>query len=668
MGTHNKDGDLESPLLVAADSGPNRDQAPVQHETSSRPRHARCLCLSAAVLLPLATLLLGGLLLGPVTLHGTGRSPCTRDPPSPAPCSPTLHATPQPDADYRGRPRRVVSKGGGVVAADQGRCSDVGAQILDLGGNAIDAAVAAALCQGVLNPFASGLGGGDFLLIRLANGTSVFINSRETASAAATADMFDGKPYASLDGGAAIAVPMQLQGLELAWRRYGKLPWSKLVEPAAALARTGFPAHPYLLYVLSGSFTMKRALGSPLMRRALFVEEGGTWRLPLEGEHCCVRPQLAETLSQVALHGASWLLDPERAKTMAAEIQEAGGIITAEDLMQAQPRVEQPLSYKVGEYELLVPGPPSSGAALALALNILAGLNSSGQADRALLQHHLVESMKHAFALRSAFGDPGSADHPYADVSDVLGDTQNTSFVEELRRLIRDDHVLDPAAYGGRWNPQRRGGGVLSDHGTSHLSVVDAQGNAVAATMTINTALGSNVVSASTGIIFNNEMDDFSRPGELLGARGQVPGATAPNLIQPGKRPLSSMCPTIVLKGGALHMVLGASGGTHIVTAVLQVLQRVLLLGQDPMPAVQAPRLHHQLRPDRLDYESYSLFNISLHVEQQLLQALQDKGNTLHPFPDQLGAVQLVRVDQGSGQLIGVSDPRKDGAPAMTRM
>ncbi|GAX84299.1 hypothetical protein CEUSTIGMA_g11721.t1 [Chlamydomonas eustigma] len=418
------------------------------------------------------------------------------------------------DCDFSGRPRKIQTKGG-LVVADHGVCSEIGAQALDDGGHAVDAAVATAICQGVINSFASGLGGGDFLMIREANGSSLFINAREQAASAATADMYVGKDsYAALDGGLAVAIPLQLKGLELAWSRYGKLPWSSLVVPSIKLAEDGFRMHPYLHYILSGPFTLRRIQNNTLLREVYLIHEtDGSWRIPNVGEWCCRKPTLARSLRRISKLGAAWLYSPRQSKLMAAEIQSSGGILTETDLRSSFPTVHRPMSKKIGDFEFIFPPPPSSGAAVVLAMDILAGFPNT--TSRMLTQHWLVESMKHIYAVRTSMGDPGTPEHPFRNMSELLSDMMDSEFSKRLRESVHDDRVLDASEYGGQWNPECLGGSldVKEDHGTSHMSIVDAEGNAVSMTMTINTAFGSAVVSESTGIIFNNEMDDFNTKG-----------------------------------------------------------------------------------------------------------------------------------------------------------
>ncbi|PNW69930.1 hypothetical protein CHLRE_17g698650v5 [Chlamydomonas reinhardtii] len=649
---------------------------------------------------------------------------------------------PGPDADYRGHPRKVRGSKG-LVATDQSRCADIGAEVLQEGGHAVDAAVAAALCQGVVNPFASGAGGGFFALLRDgASGAAEFVNAREVAPAAAYADMYSGKPAgASLEGGLAVAVPMELKGLEAMWRRHGRLPWRRLVAPAAAIARHGFAAHPYYTYSASGPGNLKKLRASALAREAFLVLDaaaaanasalasGEAWRAPEVGELCCARPRLADTLEAVGRYGVSWLYSPARAEVLAAEVRAAGGIMTAADILAAEPRIQPPLSYTLPgpvPYTLLVPPPPSSGPVLYLALSVLLGyLNSSSNGAATanataaataawaaamgglpeLATHRTVEAMKHAFAVRMALGDPGPdpaapppPGSPYVDVREVMADIADPAFAAELRAAINDSSVLDLANYGGRWNPKRTGVSP-DDHGTSHLSVLDGEGNAVSLTTTVNTGFGSGLVSRSTGLLLNNEMDDFSQPGAPN--KYNLEPAVA-NYIAPGKQPLSSMAPALLLApppaaaatataaaaaaataGGGqqqqqqqqLRLVVGASNGPRIITGILQTVIRLLYGGSDLLAAVSDSRLHSQWLPDSVLFENYTLNGVDFSQPPGLVAALEARGDTLEPFYDQLGDVQAILLDEqqppaggggggGGVAATAVSDPRKDGAPA----
>ncbi|KAG2494187.1 hypothetical protein HYH03_007545 [Edaphochlamys debaryana] len=585
------------------------------------------------------------------------------------------------DRDYRGKPRKVTGSRG-VVATDQSRCADIGAAVLEEGGHAVDAAVAAALCQGVVNPFASGIGGGHFAMIRLANGSTEFINAREVAPGAAHKDLYAGLPSnASVYGGLAVAVPLELRGLELAWRRHGRLPWARLVAPAAEIAAHGFAAHPYYVYTV-GPYTLRVLQADPLTAEAFLVRDAATgrYRAPFVGELCCRRPALAATLNAVAKYGVDWLYAPERLEALAREVREAGGVMTAQDLQDAQPYVTAPLSFPLpgpANYTLVLPPPPSSGAVAALALAILGGYPTPwADTEPALAAHRTVEAFKHAFAVRSAMGDPGppGAANPFVDVGGVLGDVADPAFVDQLRAAINDSSVLPLSAYGGKYNPILSGspGPAPEDRGTSHLAVLDAAGNAVSLTTTVNGPFGAAVISRSTGILLNNEMDDFSKP-DAPNIYNLAPSAA--NYIAPFKRPLSSMAPAFVLGpapggGQRLVMVVGASNGPRILTGIVQTVLRTLYGKSDPLAAVSGGRLHSQWLPDSVLYENYTALAAPIVNDPAVVEALRGRGNNMVQYGSQLGDVQAILVEaqaDGSLRATAVADPRKDGAPAAAR-
>ena len=570
--------------------------------------------------------------------------------------------------DYRGKPREIAAKDG-IVAADHGRCSDIGASVLQNGGNAVDSAVATALCQGIYNPMASGIGGGHIMLIRLPNGTSEVIDAREIAPLAATEKMFKGRPQAALVGGLAAAVPLELRGLHLAHSRHGILRWSQLVEPAAEVAENGFEAHPYLVSALE----MANFTAQPELRDIFMIHDVHTksWRAPQVNETCCRRPQLAQVLRDVAKEGPDVLYTGKYAAQFASDIQEAGGIITIEDLDAAQAVVKEPLRTRVMGVDVIGPPPPSSAATIMTALLVLGGYDLPLAGSGSLGIHRAAEAMKHAFALRMSLGDPGSSSGESSLVphlKELLADMQSSEYADSLREMILDDGVLNTTMYGGKWNILK--GGVLpEDHGTSHMSVVDRNRMAVALTSTVNTGFGSKVLSRSTGIILNNQMDDFSTPGQP-NVYGIPPSPS--NFIVPGKKPFSSMSPLVVERDGKLRMVLGASGGPRIISAVLQTLLRVLAYGEDAFSAVAGPRVHHQLVPDVLYGEAWTAGGVEFYYDNSTLHGLEARGHQV--LPSAWGAVvQAVVADPDpasnggtgeSGILRAVSDPRKDGAPS----
>ncbi|KAL1525731.1 hypothetical protein AB1Y20_020575 [Prymnesium parvum] len=546
---------------------------------------------------------------------------------------------------------RVARGTSGAVAADHPSCSRMGLDRLKEGGNAVDAAVSTALCLGVVRPEGSGLGGGAFLLIRRANGSAEVIDAREEAPASAYETMYLGsKSGLSLRGGLAVAVPAELSGLHLAWKRHGQLPWASLVLPVAELAE---------------GFVVDRVLASALKRAetdlaSSFYAPGG--RVPTYGE-VFRNPRLAATLRQIARdplalsHGAL-------AHAIVEEVAAAGGNLTMHDLANYEPVIRQPLQLTVDGLTLLGVPPPSSGGATVLqALLYLSVLQSSSCAvSSVVIAHRVVEALKHAFALRMNLGDPAFV----ADAARVVDAMLSASFNLKLAANSSDWSTRPLHEYGGQFNQLT---GLPSDGGTSHFSIVDSDRNAVAVTTTINTYFGSKVVSDATGIVFNNEMDDFSTPGQP-NAYGLAPSEA--NFIVPGKRPLSSMSPTIVLQDGLVNgsvtskvrAVIGASGGPRIITSVLQVLVNVLLRGVSAEESVKSPRLHHQFIPNVVHAEDWEADEGSrVIVPPIIIDGLRQRGHVVARWQSH-GVAQLVLQNLDTGELEAVSDVRKDGIPS----
>lgn len=566
--------------------------------------------------------------------------------------------------DYRGHSRRI-SASVGVVAADHGRCSDIGVDILQRGGNAVDASITVALCQGIYNPMASGLGGGHFSLIRFPNGSSEVIDAREVAAQAANETMYVRTPALSLAGGLAVGVPLELSGFHVAHARHGKLPWKDVIEPIISLAEGGFPAHPYLIATLD----FLEAEKYPSLANIFLKKKGTTWRVPHVNETCCARPALAAFLKDVAEGGAEVLYSGKYTELLVRDVQEAGGIIASGDLHKAQAVVRQPLTIKAFGVDLIAAPPPSSAIAVLLAFKLLEQFDLPLAGAESLGRHRVIEAMKHAFALRMNLGDPGLpgqspqfVEHLDRLIIDVC---ENEDYIHQLKELILNDSVLTSIGmYGGAWNATA-GGYSPDDHGTSHISVVDKDRMAVSLTTTINTGFGSKLLSSNTGLLLNNQMDDFSTPG-MPNVYGIQPSPA--NFIMPGKRPLSSMSPIIAQVDGDLRAVVGASGGPRIVSAVLQTLVRLLALGDDVFTAVASPRLHHQLFPSSVYAEHWNVSGIAFDYSEEEMNELTHRGH--HVNSTDWGAiVQAILVDiplpgNGPGLLHAASDPRKDGAPA----
>ncbi|XP_013608538.1 PREDICTED: gamma-glutamyltranspeptidase 1 isoform X1 [Brassica oleracea var. oleracea] len=546
------------------------------------------------------------------------------------------------------RPQSIV-KSRGAVATDDGRCSGIGMSVLRQGGNAIDASVAAALCLGVVSPASSGIGGGAFTVVKIAGGKAIAYDSRETAPLGATEDMYGSNPDLKKKGALSAGVPGEVAGLFTAWKQHGKLPWKQLVTPAEKLAE-GFRISKYLYMQMNA--TRVDILADKGLSE-LFVSNGEL-KKPGTIIH---NTALAFTLKQIGEYGPKAFYNGTVGVNLARDIRKAGGIITLKDLQSYRVKVTKPLSANILGYELLgMPPPSSGGAAMMLVLNILSQYGIPSGVSGSLGVHRLIEALKHAFAIRMNLADPD-----FVDVTKVVSDMLSPEFAKDLKKKINDDKTFDPKYYGGMWNQ-------IDDHGTSHLSIIDRERNAVSMTSTINGYFGAVMLSTSTGIVLNNEMDDFSVPAKSRGDVNVPPPAPA-NFIRPGKRPLSSMSPTIVLKDGKVKAAVGASGGANIIAGTIEVFLNHFFLHMDPLSSVLAPRIYHQLIPNRASFENWTtMFNDHFEVPKEIRVVLEKKGHVLTPVAGGTIAQFIVQESDGSSggmsKLVAVSDPRKGGFPS----
>ncbi|CAF2091773.1 unnamed protein product [Brassica napus] len=544
------------------------------------------------------------------------------------------------------RPHSIV-KYHGAVATDDGRCSKIGMKVLRQGGNAIDASVAAALCLGVVSPASSGIGGGSFIVVKMAGGKEVAYDSRETAPLRATENMYGGNLDLKKRGALSVGVPGEVAGLFTAWKQHGKLPWKRLVSPAKKLADRGFKITKYLYMQMNT--TRDHILADKGLSK-LFVSNG---ELKKPGT-LCRNPKLALTLRQIAKYGPKAFYNGTVGVNLVSDILKSGGIITLKDLQSYRVNVKEPLSNDILGYRLLgMPPPSSGGAAMVLILNILSQYGVPSGVSGSLGVHRLVESLKHAFAIRMNLGDPD-----FVDVTKVVSDMLSPQFAQDLKRKINDKKTFDPKYYGGRWNQ-------IKDHGTSHLSIIDHERNCVSMTSTINAFFGALMLSPSTGIVLNNEMDDFSIPLKSFHDSDKPPPAPA-NFIRPGKRPLSSMTPTIVLKDGKVKAAVGASGGMYIIAGTTEVFLNHFLLNMDPLSSVVAPRIYHQLIPNSVKYENWTTaYNDHFEIPKGTRHVLEKKGHVLTPFAG--GTISQFIVQESDGKLVanmydGNQDLKKKGA------
>lgn len=553
-------------------------------------------------------------------------------------------------------PYQATSPALGIVAADSFTCSQIGVAILRKGGNAVDSAAATALCQGVVSPASSGLGGGAHIVFYdAATKTAKFIDSRETAPAASMPDMFDADPQLSQDGGKAVATLAELKGIYQLQQAHGLLAWRECTEPAARLAER-YEVSAELASMLADSEVVAyMQSGAYPALEALFRNADGS--IKRQGDFV-TNTKLAHTLDQIGLHGSDYLYET-MAPTLAAEVQAAGGVLTVEDLQAYTVLEHEPITVQIMGHTLYsASGSSSGGAAVAGILEFMDGFAQPLASEGLVYNHRLVEAMKNAFAVRLNLADP-----LFVNTTGPIGALTSKTFMSQLRNAMSDTGVLPLASYGGKFGLNEARRYLPEDHGTSHMVVVDRSGNAVSLTSTVNTYFGSKVVSPSTGIVFNNQMDDFSN-SHSANYFGLAPSAS--NLPGPGKRPLSSMSPSILIDSNSrVRLVGGASGGPRIITATAQVILNTIGRGYDILQAVVSPRLHSQLLPDTVYVEQHQLISgLSITSPPNIAEDLKKRGHNITEWAHSMGVNQFVAIDPDTGYMTAVSDPRKSGRPA----
>lgn len=522
----------------------------------------------------------------------------------------------------------------GMVASEQGLATQVGLDILKQGGNAIDAAVAVGFALAVVLPNAGNIGGGGFMVLHDdKTGKDVAIDFREIAPAKASRDMYldnqgnviDGKSLFTHD---ASGVPGTVAGMEYALKKWGTMPLSKVLEPAIKLADKGFIVSDVLAQTLKEE---KSTLGKWSSSKAIFFKNGE----PLKSGDLLVQKDLAKSLRLIAKQGAKAFYQGEIATKIAKEMQSHGGTMTLEDLKAYKVVERQPIIGDYRGYKVVTMPPPSSGGVhLIEILNMLEhypikedGVNSAKNI------HHMAESMKLAYADRSEYlGDPDFVKIP------VTGLTSKAYANERVKTIDDNKARLSSTIKPGKPQPYE------SDQ-TTHFSVMDKAGNAVAVTYTLNLNFGSGIVAEGTGILLNNEMDDFSVKPGVPNAFGLV-GGTA-NAIEAKKRPLSSMTPTIVMKNNKPWLVTGSPGGARIITTVLQSVVNTIDHEMNPAEAIITPRVHHQWLPDELRVEEG--------ISPDTIKLLQDKGHKVVTKAP-MGRIQIIQADDSG--FYGYSDPR----------
>ena len=526
----------------------------------------------------------------------------------------------------------------GMVASSDSIATAVGVKIMEEGGNAIDAAVAVGFALAVTYPQAGNLGGGGYYLIHLSNGKNYAIDARETAPGAATRNMYLDSagnviPEKSLIGGLSVGVPGNVDGMLLAQKKFGRLPLKKVIEPAIKIAEEGFRVN----YRLAGAFdhAFKEFKRFPATMK-YFSKHGEVYK---QGD-LIIQRDLARVLIKIATEGRDGFYKGEIPKLIAKEDQSTGGIITAKDIEDYHAVIREPIVDTYHGYEVIgMPPSSSGGVCLAEILNILENFNirKYGYGASQTL-HYEIEAMRHAFADRDKY--LGDIDFVSVPMKKLLSKEYAATIASKI-----DSFYATPSKdiYPDLIHPHHEG-----TH-TTHYSVVDEDGNAVSVTTTLNSYFGSMVVVDGAGFFLNNEMDDFSSKPGTPNQFGAI-GAEA-NSIQAGKRMLSSMTPTIVLKDGKPYLILGSPGGTTIINAVLEVLLNVIDFDMPLAQAVMAGRIHHQWVPDKIFYEKSALV---YDVQQSLIA----RGYKLVPR-DQIGEVQAILVTPGGYE--GVADPRGAG-------
>ncbi|WP_291847413.1 gamma-glutamyltransferase [Bradyrhizobium sp.] len=537
---------------------------------------------------------------------------------------------------------RAIASDRGMVVAQERLAAQVGADILRQGGNAVDAAVATGFALAVTYPRAGNIGGGGFMVIHSAERhEQVAIDYRETAPAAITRDVFlgpDGKPDAdkSRNSALGIGVPGTVAGLALALEKYGsgRFTLGQILKPAIELARDGFVVADDMADTLPDMY--RRMARWPNSARIFSRSDGA----PLQEGDRLVQSDLAATLSTIAEQGPRAFYDGPIAERLAKAVADAGGVITADDLRSYQALIRNPVRGSYRGYDIVsMPLPSSGGTVLVQALNILEGFAMADMRQGSAASLHLmIEAMKRAYADRARhLGDSAFVNAP-ADILITKDYATRQRAGIDLARATPSADILSLA-------PPREGSN------TTHYSVVDSSGNAVSNTYTLNFSYGVGLVADGTGVLLNNELDDFTAAPGASNAFGLV-GFEA-NLPGPGKRPLSSMSPTIVLKDGKPVLVTGTPGGSRIISAVLQIVVNALDYGMGVAAAVAAPRVHHQWMPDAVRVERG--------FPAETLDALRAMG---HQVIEPLGQTSANSIAVTPAGLLGAADPRSRGATA----
>ncbi|HRO10514.1 gamma-glutamyltransferase [Amaricoccus sp.] len=550
-------------------------------------------------------------------------------------------------------PEPVKGESGMVVTAHH-LASRIGVDVLEQGGNAVDAAVAVGYALAVAYPQAGNVGGGGFMTVRFADGRTTFLDFRERAPAAATAGMYlddagNIVEGASTDTFLAVGVPGSVAGLELAREKYGTRSREELIAPAIALARDGFALTDYDASALNDAAQM---FARDPAANAIFAKPDGA---PFVAGDTLTQPDLAATLTAISEGGRDGFYTGPVAEKIVAASEAKGGLFTLDDLADYQVRELDPVACSYRGYEIVSSPPPSSGGVIICEiLNVLEGypLAFLGP-DSAETVHLMVEAMRHAYVDRnSALGDPDFVDNPVARLTDKAYAAEIRTRIDPYRAGVSADLMPEP---------------VAESVETTHYSIIDAEGNAVAVTYTLNGSFGTGIVADGTGILLNNEMDDFTAKPGTPNMYGLVQGDA--NAVAPGKSPLSSMSPTIVSRGGSPFMVIGSPGGPRIITITLETILNVIDHGMNIQEAIDAPRIHHQWLPDVVLAEPYAL-------SPDTVRLLTGMGHRVTGDPDWpiwgeaagilVGGASLAEIEAGGGaRYNGAIDSRAASGAAI---
>lgn len=535
----------------------------------------------------------------------------------------------------------------GMVASTSRIASEVGCDVMRRGGNAVDAAIATAFALAVTYPAAGNLGGGGFMMIRLKTGATTAIDYREMAPQAATRNIYQDKngnlikgEGSSTVGYRAAGVPGTVAGMELALKKYssGRLTWTQLIEPARKLAADGFP----LTHALNrGLSSEQKLLNSYEDSRRIFLNNGKFYN---DGD-TLRQPELAQTFARLQRNGAREFYEGETARLIGADMKRHNGLMTLEDLKNYVAKERVPLRSTYRGYEIISMPPPSSGGAVLIEiLNILEGYDLAKMNPSSSEKYHvLTEAMRRAFADRAEYmGDTDFVHVPIAGMIDkAYAARQRASINMERASTSAEIRAGKPAGY--------------ESEETTHFTVVDADGNCVSNTYTLNGGFGSGATAKGTGFLLNNEMDDFAAKPGVPNAYGLIQGER--NAVAPRKRPLSAMTPTFVMrKDGTLWFAIGSPGGPTIIDTVLQTIINIVDHDMNIQQAIDAPRIHHQWLPDEIVYEPYGLSG-------DTVRALLSRGHKLIEKPRYMGDAQGIMIEEKTGVRLGASDPRNDGTP-----